>query len=259
MRDKLGKMIPGDINCFVEVFAGGAWMTLSHTPWAKVEILNDTDEELTNLYKCAKFHVNELRRCFEGLPKARSFFYEMKDTRGLTDIQRAVRFYYLTRFSFGAKGQHFGTGAKSGGKATGSFESCLKWIQDAQKRLDRVTIENLDFAECIEKYDRPGTFFFCDPPYVTGVNLGFNKYDHHRLADVLARVRARWLLTYDDVALVRRLYSEYRMEKASHVKRINNVRGSSQPLAQLIIRNYSLRDRIAESTPKYIANSKEAA
>lgn len=66
-------------------------------------------------------------------------------------------------------------------------------ITNACARLQKVVIENKDFEKLIDQYDRPESFFYCDPPYFETEDyyedVGFTKDDHIRLADSSVRLR----------------------------------------------------------------------
>ncbi len=99
-------------DCYVEVFAGGAALYFLRPP-AKVEVVNDVNGELVNLYRVVQHHLEEFVRQFKWALTSRQVFEWLKHTipESLTDIQRAARFYYLQKSCFGAKleGQTFGT------------------------------------------------------------------------------------------------------------------------------------------------------
>lgn len=78
--------------------------------------------------------------------------------RGLTDIQRAARFYILIRESYGADGRSFGMRPKALRRAIDDF-------QEFSQRLNKVVIENLDFEHLISTYDNESALFYADPPY----------------------------------------------------------------------------------------------
>lgn len=114
-KNRLAKRIVERITphtCYVEVFAGGAGILFRKEP-SKVEILNDLDLELVTLYRVVKHHPEEFHRQFKWTLFARDEFNRQKnvDPTTLTDVQRAVRFFYLQRAAFGGKvvGQTFGT------------------------------------------------------------------------------------------------------------------------------------------------------
>ncbi|QPP51544.1 DNA adenine methylase [Halomonas sp. SS10-MC5] len=87
------------------------------------------------------------------------------DPRHLTDIQRAARFFYLQKLAFGGKvaGQTFGTSATSPPRL--NLMRIEEDLSTAHLRLARTVVEHLDWAECMRRYDRPGTLFYLDPPY----------------------------------------------------------------------------------------------
>jgi DNA adenine methylase len=83
----------------------------------------------------------------------------------LTDIQRAVRFYYVQRQSFGGRvvNPSYGYSTKRGPRL-----NLLRIEEDlsaAHLRLTRVYVEHLSYGDVIKRYDRPQTFFYLDPPY----------------------------------------------------------------------------------------------
>lgn len=102
-----------DHTCYVEPFAGGAALFFLREEPAKVEVLNDINSDLVNLYRVVKHHLEEFVRQFKWALSSREVFKWMQMTQPetLTDIQRAARFYYLQHAAFGGKvtGQTWGT------------------------------------------------------------------------------------------------------------------------------------------------------
>lgn len=98
-------------TCYVEVFAGGAALYFLRTP-AKVEVINDVNGDVVNLYRVVQNHLEEFVRQFKWSLSSREIFKWLQDTppETLTDIQRAARFFYLQQHCFGGKveGQTWG-------------------------------------------------------------------------------------------------------------------------------------------------------
>jgi hypothetical protein len=87
---------------YVEVFAGGAAVFFARNP-ADVEVLNDVNGDLVNLYRVVTHHLEEFVRQFKWALSSRQVFKWLQETRPetLTDVQRAARFFYLQQQSFG--------------------------------------------------------------------------------------------------------------------------------------------------------------
>ncbi|MGO7863350.1 hypothetical protein ACC676_17335 [Rhizobium ruizarguesonis] len=80
-----------------------------------------------------------------------------------------------------------------------------------------VVIENLPWRRFIERYDRPGTLFYLDPPYWGSEdNYGravFGRDDFAELADVLSRIRGRFILSLNAVQGVFETFSKFHIEE----------------------------------------------
>jgi DNA adenine methylase len=83
-------------------------------PPEDVEVLNDINGELVNMYRVVKNHLEEFIRQFKYALSSRDIFKWLQETQPytLTDIQRAARFFYLQQQAFGGKvdGQGWGHG-----------------------------------------------------------------------------------------------------------------------------------------------------
>jgi DNA adenine methylase len=47
---------------YIEVFGGAGWILLSREKHAPLEVFNDLDGNLINLYRCIQYHCTELQR-----------------------------------------------------------------------------------------------------------------------------------------------------------------------------------------------------
>lgn len=153
-------------KCYVEPFAGAAWVLFKKQP-SKAEVLNDINYDVVNLYRCVQYHLDALLNCIEPTLVSRLEFQRLMRTPPdtLTDIQRAARFLYIHRNSFGGKvvDNHFGTSTTRHAKY--DVQTIADELLLARKRLARCCVENLGYANVIGKYDREHTFFYIDPPY----------------------------------------------------------------------------------------------
>lgn len=164
-------------TCYVEPFAGGAALFFLRPTPAKVEVLNDLNGQLVNLYRVVQHHFDEFVRQFDWVLTSREEFLRLQavEPDGLTDIQRAARFFYLQHTAFGGKpiAQHFGTATT--GKAWRAADISAS-LQAARQRLSGVYIEHESWDKCFKRYDREHTFFYLDPPYwqTAGYDSGFD-------------------------------------------------------------------------------------
>jgi DNA adenine methylase len=213
LADKLIPQFPPH-TCYVEVFAGGAALYFMRNP-AEVEVINDVNGELVNLYRVVKNHLEEFVRQFKYALSSRDVFKWLQDTppQTLTDIQRAARFFYLQQHAFGGKvdGQTFGT-------ATTAPPVNLLRIEEnlsaAHLRLSNAFIENLDWHKCMERYDRPHTFFYLDPPYWEtegyGVDFGIEQYE--KMAAMLKTIKGKAIVSLNDHPDIRRIFAEFEID-----------------------------------------------
>src|SRR5258708_28192249 len=84
-------------------------------------------------------------------------------------------------------------------------------FESVSSRLRQVQIEHQDFARILATYERPTTFFYCDPPYVGAEHYyegvpAFTQADHERLAELLNSTSAKVALSYYPHPMIESLY-----------------------------------------------------
>ena len=236
LRQQILAAFPPDITRYIEVFGGAGWVLFGKDPAGQMEVFNDADGELINIYRCIKFHPDALAAELALLPDSREVFFDCKaqaSCRGLTDIQRAARSLYLIKVSFGSDRRTFATAPKIAGNISASFAP-------VQERLRKVIIEHLDFEQLIHTYDRASALFYCDPPY-----MGTERYysapfavaDHERLATVLKGIKGRFLLSYNDCPAVRELYAGFDIMPLSRKNQLPG-KAADATFKEVLIRNY---------------------
>lgn len=221
---------------YVEVFGGAGWVLFGKEQGKELEVFNDVDSNLINLYRCIKYHREELQKELQWLSISREQFFDNKsqlEVRGFTDIQRAARYFHIIKVSFGADRRTFGTNKKN-------LTNSIEYLSEVQERLKDVVIENKDFESLIKVYDRPEALFYLDPPYHGAEKYydnGFTLDDHIRLKDVLKGIKGKFILSYNDDEYIRELYSEFYIEG---IRRSNNLSNKTEnkSYTELIITNY---------------------
>ena len=217
LRKQIISLLPKH-TCYVELFSGAAWVLFGKPP-SDVEVLNDIDQELITFFRVVKEKPEELIASFEWELVSRAEFQRLAslDPMQLTDIQRAHRFYYLIMAGWGGelKYPRFQTSISDGGhgnRLIGALETLKKRVAPVHQRLKTVIIENLHWQNCLDRYDRPTTVMYIDPPYPdNGANYAYNMRDwkeHQELANRLHKTECKWILSSYDILEVRELYPQ---------------------------------------------------
>ncbi|WP_273327841.1 DNA adenine methylase [Vallitalea guaymasensis] len=239
LKKEIVKRFPTtEFNRYIEVFGGAGWVLFHSDRHAETEIYNDFNSNLVNLFKCVKYHCPEVERELKFFLNSRELFNEFKDsynTAGMTDIQRAARFFMVIKTSYGSKLHSYGCVKKD-------IPTVVKYFEIVQERLSKVVIENRDFEHLIKTYNKPKSFFYLDPPYYGTekyYQVQFSKEDHVRLKKALDQIKGKFLLSYNDCEYIRKLYKDYNIEE---VKRPHNLhtkyKDKEQEYKELIITNY---------------------
>lgn len=225
---------PGTFDRYIEVFGGAAWLLFASEQHAKMEVYNDVNGQLVNLFRVVKYHPEALQKELKWMFTSREQFFDaIQEVRGLTDIQRAARFFVAIKSSFGTALRSFGVYGRD-------FKGAVDFLAEASRRLNRVVIENLDFEQLLRTYDRPGALFYADPPYYEAEKYypdRFQPEDHVRLRDALGRLRGRFVLSYNDCPKIRELYQDYRMIETSRQDSLVS-KSQARRYKELMIKNF---------------------
>lgn len=218
LRKYIIELLP-EHTCYLELFAGAAWV-LFGKPLSDVEIINDLDQDLVTFFRVVREKPEELITSFEWELVARAEFERLAALAPteLTDVQRAHRFYYLIMAGWGGELNYprFQTSITDGGhgnRLIGALTTLRQRLEPVHERLKTVIIENLDWQNCFERYDRPGTVMYVDPPYPGNkCNYAHNMRgwpEHYLLADRLKNAKCRWILSSYDIPEMYTLFADY--------------------------------------------------
>jgi DNA adenine methylase len=249
LRDTILPMFPLYYERYIEVFGGGGWIMFAKPPGNDFEVYNDFNGLLVNLYRCVRDKPRKLMAELQYVLNSREDFELVRNTlardSSASDVQKAAWFYQLIRYSYASSLDSFGSQPHD-------MRANFPLIEQAHRRLAKVVVENKDFEKLIRQYDRPVSFFYCDPPYHATESYyknvgedGFTKKDHIRLRDALMGIQGKFLLSYNDDEFIRELYDAPGIQLFS-TTRINNIKQRYDPNAQfaeLLIGNYDLRER----------------
>ena len=266
-------LAPENYSRFVDVFGGSGTVTLNHPiqPGC-VEIYNDYNSDLANLFHCVKEHPAALIRelgflplhsrdefnvlykffsqeeftgdCLQEELELLSRYLPPPDSESIRrlllerarrgDVRRAAEYFKLIRCSFSGAGNAFA------GKPC-DIRRFFYLIWECSRRLKDVVIENKDFASLILQYDREDTFFYCDPPYYEAecYAVEFPKEDHRRLHAALKRCKGSVMVSYNYCPFICELYKDFYI---FHTKRPNSMsQTAGSEYEEVVMTNYDPR------------------
>ncbi len=229
---------------YAEPFVGMGGVFLRRSWRPQCEVANDFNGEITNLFRILQQHLPQLLQVMRYQIASRREFERLRktDPSTLTDLQRAARFLYLQRQAFGGKpGGVFGVAADR--PARFSLSRLEPILDAAHERLESVIFENLDWSDLIARYDGAQTLFYLDPPYWGGESdygKGMFERDHFQaMADQLAGIRGKFILSINDRPGVREIFAAFRFEEV--VLKYTVSAGGATDAAELIISNFEPR------------------
>ena len=286
LRKLIYTMFPAKFDRYIEVFGGGGWVLFGKPPDQKcMEVYNDYNSNLANLFYCVKNRTGSLLRELGFLPlNSRDEFTVIKnfldkrefDTQFLqeelelaghslpppefeeikaillenakvTDVKRAAAFFKLIRYSYGS-------GCTSYGCQPFDVRKCFAAIWQASRRLADTVVENKDFEALIRQYDRDSAFFYCDPPYYETEGhyaVVFRKEDHARLRDALAASKGKWMVSYNDCEFIRELYAGYTITAVTRINNLAQRYDGGCDFPEVIITNYDPKE-LERSKPQQL-------
>jgi len=234
---RLLPLIP-EHNCYVEAFAGGLALFFAK-PRSRVEVVNDINGDLIALYRNVQYHLGAFQDEIDLLLHSRQNIKDFVDQPGLTELQRAARFFCRNRTSFAGGGDSYAVTRKEPHKAFRS-ELVNRLLGAAKERLDGVAVEHLPYDRCIKLYDSEDSFFFLDPPYVGASPTAYEGWTEGEMRIFRERVRdikGKWLVTVNDSPFTRELFSDCELIAVETHNQLTNQRISPDAtFGELIIR-----------------------
>lgn len=155
---------------YVEPF-GGAGSVLLQKPESTVEVWNDLEDEVVNLFQVLRTDLHALSQLLELTPFSRAEYhrlYEWVDD----PLERARRFVARSWMGQSSKGalRKSGFDSRINGDGYVSRLSCFRAVPgeigQIAERFSSVIIEHRDAELIFDQYDRPDALFYVDPPYL---------------------------------------------------------------------------------------------
>lgn len=195
------------------------------------------------LYRVVKHHLEEFIRYLKWILVARDEFirFRAENPASLTDIQRAVRFYYLLRTGYAARLQNPTFNIVTSSPPRLNLLRMEEELSAVHLRLSRVYIENRPYESIIGRFDKPDTFFYLDPPYYGcedyyGPGI-FSREDFLKLRDILNGLKGKFILSINDVEEIRALFKDFEIEPVDTTYTAAGA-NRKKPVHELLISNF---------------------
>lgn len=229
IRKKIYALFPSEpIDTYVEPFVGSGAIYWGKTP-SKLEVLNDLDKNLMDNYKLLKqIKSRTFEKNIDTIREAQNFVNKSYSS----DSGKLTKAILNSCNTFGSTGI-----GKIYQESNPYFK--LKNIDKYQKRMENTILLNTDYKNVIKKYDGPNTFFFLDPPYENSKGLYENyEFNYNELSNILSSVKGKFLLTLNDSANIRNIFSRFNI-KPIIVEKYHSKDIGHKERKELIIMNYN--------------------
>jgi len=227
---------------FIDIFFGVGGIFFNKEP-AKYNFINDIDDNIYNFYMTLKNNKTELINEINTLIASEKLFNHFQTTPPQSNIEKAVRFFYLHNFS------QFGS--------TRSFNIVFqnnKTIQIETTKLlssklnySNVIILKTHFKNILNKIvnlKKESSFIYADPPYLD-TDARYHKHhkqgkwkrdDTNLLFKILYESGIRFAISEFENEIILELVKKYNLNyiKIMERKNIKNIR------TEILITNYSI-------------------
>lgn len=255
LASRLAEMMPPH-RVYIEPFFGSGAVLFAKRP-AVHEIVNDLDGAVVAFFRCLRERPDDLARVCALSPHARDEFDAADpDAPGLDDLEVARRWWVRVNQSFAKS-----AGRKSGWSVTtartqsvpASMLGRIDRFAACADRLARVTIENCDAVDLVDRLATADSVIYADPPYLAESrvmrhgNAGDYRVDmgtpeaHRRLAEALHATDATVMLSGYHSPLYDELYGDWHVtEWKVHSHSLNAVTHTRSDRVEVLWSNRDL-------------------
>lgn len=207
IASQLVRLIP-EHHTYVEPFFGSG-AVLFNKQQSNIEMVNDLDSNVVNLFHCIQKDAQNLARMVMTTPFSREIYevtyrnaYDNDDS-----YQKALKFLIQCwqGYGFRTDGSKVGWRNDVQGRerayALWNWYRLPEWLIDIAERLRMVQIENRPALEVIERFNYSNVFMYIDPPYMLHTRTGkqynyeMTDSDHEELLKMLLQSKAKIMLS----------------------------------------------------------------
>lgn len=252
----LDQLFPNEFNTYIEPFVGGGAVLFHLQP--ENAIVNDLNSELINAYQMLQKHPQALMSQLDHYKTqhSESFYYQIRNAKLETNLERAARFIYLNKTAFNGlyrvnQKNEFNVSFNQVSQDKLNLYNPTN-LQNVTNYLNNNNIQfhNGDYQKILQLAQK-GDFIFCDPPYDYEINTkgftnytksGFNQDNQIALAQKLKELDGqgvKWMVTNHDTQLINHLYQDFKIKPIATNRNVNSVGFKRKATGkEVVITNY---------------------
>lgn len=216
---------------YIEPYAGGASVALSllFCEYAGKIKINDKDRSIYAFWHSVLNDSEALCRKISDTPVTMEIWERQRAVQAHKEDEDLLDLGFSTFFLNRTNRSGILSGGVIGGKnQDGNYKinarynkvDLIERIESIAEYADRIELTCIDAVDLIERYKRTPTdktLCYLDPPYyVKGRDLYMNYYnddDHRAIAKAVKKYKGKWIVSYDSVDFIKKLYKDYRQQE----------------------------------------------
>lgn len=189
-------------GAYVEAYGGSGKTLLRKSP-SQVEVFNELNSNVVNVWRVAQERGAELVRELWKIPEGRNSFERYRDAGvNCEPLKNAVREIVIRQMSFNGCQKHFSPDHVKPGKwkrnANGWMNLICRYRDEYIPRIQGVKIHNEDALNVMRQYDSDNTLLYLDPPYVhesrtishrDDYEFEYSDADHIRMCETIRELK----------------------------------------------------------------------
>lgn len=217
---------------YIEPFFGAGGMFFNK-PKAKYNIVNDLDSDVFNLFQVVMNQKEELEKAFYMMPIHSDLLDYWKDNLEVDPVMRALRFLFLSNFTFMGKGTTLKIGTETHGK-----KNFNKKLDLCFETIEGVQFTNFEYQKLFKSFQiKGGEFIYSDPPYLCtddNYSNSFTEQDSFDLFECNEQTGCKWAMSEFDHPFI----LEQAKERNLNVITIGERQNLKNRRIEILVTNY---------------------
>lgn len=233
---------------YTAAFAGGAALYFEKEP-AKVEVINDINQNLVNFYRVLKCEFPALKAKIDCTLHSRDMHLKARliyDHPTLFEpVERAWALWVCSRQGFASKLDGSWGYDKAKNTMAKKIQNAKDDFTDAlQRRIESAQIECTDALRIIRTRDTPDTFHFVDPPYINSdcghYKDAFSEDNFRELLELLSTISGKFMLTMFPHTILSEFIEKHGWKVVEVERTISASKTNRRRHVELIVMNYEV-------------------